>query len=390
MVNKQRQTCILDKVKCAGLTLLPLFLLVLFFSGCRPAPFFGPVPKGTQLLPLTLFDRGTVVAWHPSGESFSASKNGLIRYDIRTGQSRLIDREEPNRLVWSPEGSQLAIAYQAAESTRIVLRDSGGKLLAETTLAGVPDRLLWSKEAGLLIITAELKSYSFGSDLTLNLTRWDGIKPPQTTVLYNATIKPSTSLDWKQEGIAKSEATLSPDQDEMLYLQLRDPPAFQGSYRLTLRHLETGAEKEIAPLPIGRRSAQFIDSDRVLIDNGDAGSLVLHLWNDEPPLPLSYSGAIIAVSPAGHYWVIGDRLLQDGEMIGRFSGLTAADFSPDGSRLLLRINARWHLLEGLREAVRPAISSADADKLRQLRNWRSRGLITPEEYQNQKTGILQP
>lgn len=367
-----------------------LFLLILFFSGCTPATYSTPVPKGTQLLPLARLDRVSEVAWHPAGESFSASQKGLIRYDIQTGQSTLIDREQPSRLIWSPDGSQLAAAYRIADTTRIVLRESDGKLLAETTLAGVPDRLLWSKKAGLLMITAQLKSYSFGSDLTLNLTRWDGLNPPQTTVLYNATIRPSTSLDWKQGVIARSGATLSPDQDEILYLQLHDPPAFQGSYRLTLRHLETGAEKEIAPLPIGPRSAQFIDSDRVLIDNGAAGAVELSLWKEEPEIPLPYSGAIIDVSPAGNYWLIGDRLIQDGRVIGRFPGLNAAAFSPDGGRLLLIIRGRGYLLEGLREAARPAPSSVDADKLRQLRNWRSRDLITPQEYQNQKTGILQP
>jgi hypothetical protein len=367
-----------------------LAIWLFFLAGCASTPFTGPVPEGTTLSQLPLFDNETPVVWHPSGQSINASQKGLIRYDLRTGDKAQIDSERPARMVWSPDSTRLAAAYRLDESTRIVLRDAAGKQLAETILPGILDRLLWSEEVGLLVITSRLKIYSFGGDLRLTMHLWDGVSAPQSTVLYNATIRPSTSLDWEQGLIAGSEASLSPDQDEILYLQLHDPPAFQGSYYLTLRHLKTGAEKKIVSLPIGLRSIQFIDSDHVLVDNGNVGSMDLFLWGDEANLGLPFAGKITAVSPGGHYRLIGEQLLLDKNPIGHFPGVSAAAFSPDGSRLLLQIKKRWYLLDGLTESVRPTLSTSDLEKLRQLRNWRSRGLITPQEFLNQKSRITQP
>ena len=209
-------------------------------------------------------------------------------------------------------------------------------------------------------------------------------------MLHNATIKPSTARTWQQGGISGSRATLSPDQDELLYLRLHDPPAFQGNVRLVLRHLETEKEVIIAPLPMTTRTAQFIDSERALVDAGNAGSIELFLWSDKDGINWPYPGMVMAVSPGGHYWLVGGHLLHDGKEIGRFPDVRQAVFSPDGNRLLLQLSSRWYLLDGLAEPPPQPLSSEAQAKLRQLRSWRSRGLITPHDYLIQKTGILQP
>lgn len=379
----------LRRIAAAPVTNL-LLLGLLALTGCSAKSYTGPVPADTVLRPLPALDHSTPLVWHPTGRSISGIRNGLIHHDLVTGISSEIDTEQPDRLAWAPDGEELATAYRLDGETRISIIDSDGTERAATTLPGELDALLWSRDAGLLVITSRLKIYSFGGDLRLDLIRWDGIDPPRATLLHNTTIKPATAQAWSQGLLPGSRATLSPDQDELLYLRLHDPPAFPSSIRLALRHIETGAEKTVTSLAINARSIDFIDSDRILADSGRGTSLELPLWTGAKGVSRPHPGTLIRTSPAGHYWLLGDRLLHDGEEIGRFPDLKAATFSPDGSRLLLQIGQRWHMLEGLQEPEPPALTTDQQSRLRQLRNWRSRGLITSEEYVQQKAKVTQP
>ena len=372
------------------LTLLIVALYFTLIGGCARPLQISPLPEGIETAPLTELRGNGPVVWHPSGTLLATGTDGLALFDITTGSITTLDASKPAKLVWSPDGDRLATAWQHAESTRLELRSVSGDLLSSTILAGRPDRLLWSTESGLLIITSQLKIYSFGGDLTLLLHRWGGQTPPETTTLHNATIKPLTAKNWQQGLLAGSQATVSPTGDELLYLQLKDPPAFGGSYRLTLRHIASGAEKQIASLPLSTRAAQFIDDERVLVDAGSAETTELFLWSKEQTDVWPYAGGPLTISPGGRYWLVGGHLLRDGINIVHIPDLEQAQFSPDGSRLLLQSGGNWHILKGLTDATKPAINAADLKKLRQLRNWRSRGLITPEEFRHQQQRITQP
>ncbi len=372
------------------LALLTAMTCLILISGCTRPLQTGPLPAGISIAPLAGLRSAGPVAWHPSGTMLASGTDGLTLLELSTGNSTNLDPAAPAMLVWSPDGDRLAIAWRQAESTRLELRSVSGDLLSDTILDGSPDRLLWSTESGLLIITSQLKIYSFGGDLTLLLHRSDGQAPPATSTLHNATIKPLTAKSWQQGLLPGSQATISPNGDELLYLQLKDPPAFSSSYRLTLRHLASGAEKQIASLPLTTRAAQFIDDARVLVDSGSTESTELFLWSKEQADVWPYAGGPLTLSPGGRYWLIGGHLLRDGSDLLHISELEQALFSPDGSRLLLQSGGNWHIMVGLIDAPQPVIDDADLEKLRQLRNWRSRGLISPEEFRQQQQRMMQP
>lgn len=365
-------------------------LCIALMAGCARPMQTGPLPEGISITPLAELKGKGPIAWHPFGTMLAAGTDGLRLLDLTTGRVTLLDPTEPAALVWSPDGTELATAWPQGESTRLTLMNISGTQLAEIVVPGLPDRLLWSIESGLLIITTQLKIYSFGGDLTLRLHRWNRQSPPSTATLHNTTIKPSTAKSWQQGQLSGSRAVLSPTGDEMLYLRLQDPPAFIGSYRLTLRHLVTDAEKQVASLPLTTGATQFIDDERVLVDAGGTESTELFLWADNKSETRPYAGGPLVISPGGRYWLVGGHLLRDGSDILHIQDLEQALFSPNGNRLLVQSNGNWHTIEGLIDAVKPTFKTDDLRKMRQLRNWRSRGLITPEEFRHQQQRMLQP
>ena len=369
--------------------LIAVFCLALI-GGCARPLQTGPLPEGITVAPLAGLSGKGPIAWHPSGTKLATGIDGLTLLDLTNGRVTTLDPTKPANLVWSPEGTRLAIVWQQENSTRLELRDRTGARLAEVVLPGLPDRLFWSTESGLLVITSQLKLYSFGGDLTLQLHRWDGQTEPATVTLHNATIKPLTAKSWQQGLLYGSQAVLSPTGDQLLYLRLHDPPAFNGRYRLTLRHIESGAEKQIASLPLTTRATQFIDDERILVDDGSTATAELFLWSETRADAWPYAGGPLEISPGGRYWLIGDRLLRDGNEILRIQDLEQALFSPNGSLLLLQSGGNWHILKGLIDAKQPTIDATDLKKLRQLRDWRSRGLISPEEFRHQQQRITQP
>lgn len=372
------------------LALLIAVFCLAFIGGCARPLQTGPLPEGISITPLAGLRGEGPVAWHPSGSILATGSDGLTLLNLTDGRVTTLDATNPANLVWSPDGTRLAIAWPQGEATRLELKDNAGTKLTEIVLPGLPDRLLWSTESGLLIITSQLKLYSFGGDLTMLLHRWDGQTTPATVTLHNSTIKPNTAKSWQQGLIPGSLAVLSPSGEELLYLRLHDPPAFTGSYRLTLHHLESGAEKQIASLPLTIRAAQFIDDEIILVDDGNTAATELFLWSKTRADTWPYAGGPLEISPGGRYWLIGDQLLRDGSEIIRIHDLEQALFSPDGSSLLLQSGGHWHILQGLIDVKQPAISAADLKKIRQLRNWRSRGLISPEEFRHQQQRMSQP
>ena len=177
-------------------------------------------------------------------------------FDINTASITTLDASKPAKLVWSPDGDRLATAWQLAESTRLELRNISGDLLSSTTLAGIPDRLLWSTESGLLVITSQLKIYSFGGDLTLLLHRWDGQTPPETTTLHNATIKPLTAKNLQQGRLPGTWGRRLQGRQ-----RARDPlgDRLSGHLELQSRDLLIGLD-----IPLGRLDADLIGQHRHL------------------------------------------------------------------------------------------------------------------------------
>jgi hypothetical protein len=213
------------------------------------------------------------------------------------------------------------------------------------------------------------------------LYRWDGKVEPTATHLYDTTLKPTTLK--RLDGILERTLTfsLSPGQDEILYVQMHDPPVFSTFARLVLRHLDNGKEREIAEIPAGSAGAVFSSNgERILYGNGEAGFQQMDTWGNRGIAVIPTPGQEIALSFSGRYLLLDGHLYRDGVEIVSFPAATAGRFAAQAGRLAMVCGEQLYLLSGLPEDLPPAVAPAAAEHLRKLRKSLSEGLISPQEY----------
>jgi hypothetical protein len=333
-------------------------------------------------------DPGAPFAWSPDGERVALGRGGLRLWSPADGRPRRLTDGTPTALAWSPAGDRLAAAYGRGDHSLLRLHALSGAVLAETTVPGEVRDLFWPGEGGLLFAATTLRRHSFGGGFLLTLYRWSGTGAPQGTPLHDVTLKPLTLRQWGGLLGRIPALALSPLGDEIAYGRLHDPPAFSPYLRLVVRHLESGAEREVTSRPLPGAGALFAaDGEGLLYDDGPV-TRAIEPWSGRRQGEWRGSGAPLALSPGGRWLLAGDRLYRDGIESSTFAGLDAAAFAPAGGRLLLRRDGRLFVLAGLEEIPPPPPEPAARGPLLWLRRWRATGLITPEEYLAQKQRIL--
>jgi hypothetical protein len=362
-----------------------LLLLALWMAACARLPVTGKLPEGMKVERSAAITDGAPFAADPTRERIALGREGLRLWTPATGAETRLDATTPSALAWSPAGDRLAAAFPRAGETAVRLLDPAGRPGEETVVAGEVHRICWLPGDGLLFAATTLKVYSFGGGFSLTLFRWDGRGAPQATSLHEVTLKPLTLRQWGGVIHRTPGLALSPLGDEILYARLHDPPAFSPYLKLIVRHLETGGERVVASVPLPGATAVFApDGETVLYGDGRQVHTV-EAWTGREGESRPTPGAAIALSPAGEWLLLDDRLYREGAEAAVFAEPCAGAFAP-GGRLLLRCGGRLHLLSGLVEEA-PA-PPAVRERLLLLRKWRASGLITPDEYLEQKSRIL--
>jgi hypothetical protein len=360
-----------------------LLLLFIFITGCshQLLPVTGSLPEGAVITRVGRVDAQAPFALDVKGETVAFVNNGLRIRELGSGSEWEASSNTPTALAWSPDGKQLAAAFAQNNEAVLRLYERQGNIVAEMHLAGRVNGLAWRSAQEILAFALLKNQYSFGANLAELLYRWDGKAEPTATHLYDTTLKPTTLK--QLDGILERTLTfsLSPGQDEILYIQMHDPPVFSTFARLVLRHLESGKEREIAEIPAGSAGAVFSsDGERVLYGNGEAGFQQMDTWGNRGIAVIPTPGQEIARSFSGRYLLLDGHLYRDGVEIASFPAATAGRFAARAGRLAVGCGEQLYLVSGLSEESPPPVAPAAAEHLRQLRKSLSEGLISPQEY----------
>lgn len=363
------------------LTALLLAATLLTLTGCSSG-MRARVPDGLLLKPVAACDLGSPYDVSRAGVIASVAAGTI---EMRSPQGALVAiKEAPaGALSFSPNGERLAVAIPTGRATILRLYDAQGKTVSETKVAGRVISLLWRSEDQLLAGVIDFLKFSFGTELTSYLYQWDGKTAPQKAQLTDVTLRKQVAEMPQELLLDQLRLAISPYGDEIAYTSMKDPPLFSPYLRVIIRHLDTGADTEVAQASIGAGTVAYgPDGEWLLVGSATAETRKVSLPDGKVLEKRPPSAGHPAVSPAGTYSFLGGDLYQGGKVIASFPPEAIGSFTPDGSGLALRHNGKLYLLSGLKDGgvARPA----DLERILKLRRLRSQGLISDDEYRQQK------
>jgi hypothetical protein len=359
-----------------------ILLLVFLFAGCLALPDVAPpLPPGLTMVAVAekLLPQNPV-AVSPDGSLLALVRaDGLFLRLLEGGVEKKLSAEQPVALAFNPGGTELAAAFLTADSSRLQrIATNSGEVLGGISFPGRCEALL-NRQGEWLAFVTTIQSFRFGGNLRSRLLRWDGVQASVEELLNDVTLDRSTLAD-KEALLATLRPQLSPYGDEILFLRLHDPPAFDPYIAVVLRHLATANERLVAKLPKLSGSAIYLDDGELVAYSDGLMVRVVDPWSDKEQQRLSSPGQQLAASPSGEIlWVDNALLQRDGQILTNFApSAQPVTFLADG-RVLLRDNKRLLLLKGLSAALSETPAPA-SERLLLLRKWRAEGLIEVREY----------
>lgn len=360
-------------------------LLVFLFAGCTAITTIDP-PLPPDLSMVTVAEKllpQSPISVSPDGSLLAlVRRDGLFLRSLENGGEKKLSAEHPVALSFNPDGNEVAAAFLVADGSRLLrFATSNGEVLGEISFSGRCEALL-SRQGEWLAFVTTIQSFGFGGNLRSRLLRWDGVQTPVEELLNDVTLDRSTLAD-KDVLLATLRPQLAPYGDEILFLRLHDPPAFDPYIAVVLRHLETRSERLVAKLPKLSGAAIYLAAGELIAYGDGVMVRIVEPWSDKEQQRLSSPGHQLAVSSSGEIlWVDNTLLRRNGQIVTSFApSAQPVAFLTDG-RLLLRDEKRLLLLSGLPagSAEPPAPAS---DRLLLLRKWRAEGLIDVREYTEQ-------
>ncbi len=348
------------------LLLLP-FISLLFSLGCVAVP---PQPVGENpLVQIATLGSDNLFSANQDGSTVAVVKGGLSFVDLSSRSHQKLSSEVPIALSWNHDGSILASTFKvAAYETRLVLYSQSGVTLNEFSLPVALSQITWSARGDLLVTGFLLKTFTFGGNLRQLLYQIDSGKV-QEIVLSDSTLRPS--IVRQLEPVLKSflPVVFSPYGDELVFLNLHDPPEFPPYLELTYKNWQVADA-----VPLQRLSAQPFELawtssvDSVELRSGPMVDLV-RLW-PEATRSVDLLPTQSSRFEAGRLY-IGEDMLADWGETAQFQALADGTF-------LLGLKGTLYLGDGLPSVPHNTYN----EKQWNLRRWRYEGLITPDEYLN--------
>lgn len=360
-----------------------ILLISSTLTGCATLLQTTPLPEGFALKKVAKSEPGTPFAANRRGSLASVTGNGIEITDA-DGSSRTISGDKATLLCFSPGGNRLAAATPTDNGTVVRLFDLEGKLLGETAIAERVTSMTWRTGEELLAASLTIKKFTFGAQLTSRLYQWDGQTAPLATTLSDVTVRPPVGKIPQEVLYRSLILAVSPYGDEIAYSSLRDPPLFTPYLKVATRHIETGAEHDVAKTSIGSGNIIYTpDGESLIVSDAQAMTRRISVPGGKETFAWPSPGSNAALSPSGNYTFLDGQLYHEGKTIVSFPPQTRGAFLPDGSGLAVSYEGKLYLVTGLRDKA-SAPPSADMDRLLKLRRLRSQGLITEQEYQAQK------
>ena len=372
--------------------MITVLISLLFLTACSTLPINGTLPDGLTAEKIVSVDRGAAFALSPDGNVVAIGSEGPKLLHIPSREDVPLGTKIPLKLAWSPLGNSLAAIYATDDGSSIVVYDQHGIAIAESPVNALLTSIGWLSEDELVAGGIRLKSYKFGSNYQSLFFRWmPGRNMLTEHSLRDTTLQPSTLASWKHLLQRGPLLDLSPQSATLLYLHPVDPPVFTPYYKLIMKDLASGSELEIASVGFNSDGGRFsADGERVLYSDGNGTTLLYNPWTEETLRTTNTSGHNLALSPEGENWIADGALFRkDSAVLPLAKGAEAA-FSPDGSRIMLRVEGAMYLLSGLKRAEGTLFVAAVAEKVAKLRSMRIQGLVTASEYKESLQKVAAP
>ena len=339
---------------------------LVFLFGCVS----GSPPQGINETPLArIADIDSVgqFAADQDGRKLAVSRRGLQLLDLESGTKQKLSSVSPTALAWSPDGSVLAAAFPiTGYETHVELYSAQGALLHETLLPVTLSQMVWSARGDLLVTGFALKIYSFGGNLRQVLYQVDTQKVVER-VLADTTLKPATAKKLMPIMQSVQPVVFSPQGDELVFVELHDPPELAPYQKLQHMNWESGVERSLGKIPL--QSVEFFwrRSESSVDVMAQAENFSLPLWPsaeesaEQPRVPF--------------YQFTKGRLYYGEKLVADWGGEARLQILVDG-RYLLAHKGRLYFGDGLQFASRVVYN----EKAWTLRRWRFEGLITSDEH----------
>lgn len=358
----------------------------------------------TTVLPIKVHLPGTIITQHrvpdiAPGTPFSidpgqlrvaTGKNVTAVISLETGKRTTFDAGSPYALAWSSDHTKLAALYSNISSTTLKVFNGRGALTAENSINGHTGSIFWTSDNDLLIATCHTAEHKFGTSVRQDLHH---VKPDGkivTTVLHETTFLPRTiKLYGTDYLLERFSPQISPLRDELLYVRLINAPLSTPYYKLFVRNLASGVEKEITRLEIKAGAYIFSqDNESVIWSDENRNIWQQQTWSNGLPDKLTVTGSEFAFSSDGAYKIIDNTLYRGEQKIADIPNDRGVPHFAE-SYIISAWKDSLYLLKGLTEIKKEAVISSELHKkLTSLRSWRSSGLITAEEYRKAKQRIV--
>jgi len=374
------------------LTLTAILTTLLILSACSTLPLNGKLPDGLTAEKIVPVDKNSAFALSPDANLVAMVSDGLNLLHIPSKEHIPLDKRVPMKLAWSPHGQSLAALFVKDDSSSIAIYDQHGIALAEAPFTVRLTDIVWLSEDELVAGGFRTKSYTFGHNYKSLYYRWQpGRGMPTENELRDATLQPSTVAKVQTSLERGPMLKLSPQSATLLYLHPVDPPVYTPYYKMIMKDLASGKELEIASVSFSSAGGSFsADGERILYADGNGTTLLYNPWTEETLHKTSAPGRNLALSPEGESWISdGVFYRKNGAPVPLAEG-AEAQFSLDGSRVMIRGGGELYLLTGLQPAKGVLFVPAVAEKVAKLRSLRIQGLISPKEYQERLQKITAP
>jgi len=383
-----------DNIMLNRKNLLPaaLLLLALQLAACQTLPLNEKLPDNLAAEKITVVDENSPFAVTPDGNVVALSSSGLKLFHIPTKEHVPLSAKTPRRLAWSPFGTTLAALFSEGQKSRVITYDQQGYPLAETVIDAPLTELGWLSEQELALGGAVIKQYKFGSNYRSMLYRWQsGKNAPVASELRDSTLQPATLSKWQAYLERGPLMDFSSQTPLISYLHPVEPPVFSPYYKVVIKDLASGRETEVAAVSLTSQGAKLsADGEKILFGDGQGSTSLRNPWSEEELCKAGSPGFQSALSPEPCIWFADGALFRGGNSFTPLAPGATAQFTADGSRLLLQAGTELYLLTGLKPVAGAMFIPALNEKLQKLRSLKLEGLVSPQEYKEALERIVQP
>ncbi|MDB4470845.1 hypothetical protein N9063_01025 [Deltaproteobacteria bacterium] len=363
-----------------------LVLLCLLFSfGCTlPAPLVQTLPESNLLVPL---NDDELFAVRPDGEMVAYVADGLHILGLSDNYQQQLTYDEPDALIWTPDGSALVAAFREAEKTRLVRLGTSADDRPQTFVDEIITDFAWLTDGRLLAMAQVVEYVENVLQVKVSLLIWNGQWDVERIPLYSRDYLTSYAFD---KPVLHS-FDLSPLKDELIYNRYLDPPFPEGQVEMVLYNLHTRQELIVAETD-NRSARSFCSADGENFLTSDVYGRVklFNPWTQKDIRVWPSLGESLQIAPLRNLFYIDGNLYLDDQLVLSLPVSARARFSDDGERMFVAWQRKLYLYPVYNVPEQIQFSKIEKVKLKRIRQQRSLEEISIHDYYQQRNNILNP